>query len=75
MEAWAANELADAKKAAGYDEETCDQACKDKFDADWKADVDKFDEFVKGLKTDAGYDESTCDDACKAVFEADLLKW
>jgi hypothetical protein len=67
--------LEDAKKEAGYDEDTCDQACKDKFDADVKAESDKYDEFVKELKTTAGYDDSTCDDTCKAVFQADLLAW
>lgn len=75
LDAWAANLLSDAKKAAGYDEDTCDQACKDKFDAEQKALTDEYDAFVKELKTEAEYDDDACDDACKAIFEADLLKW
>lgn len=78
LDAYAANALKDAKTAAGYDTDNCDQACKDKFDADYKAKTDKEDEYVKTLKTLAGYDGTTdkpCDDACKAVFEADLLAW
>lgn len=35
IEKWANNLKADAKTAAGYDGDACDQACKDKFDADW----------------------------------------
>lgn len=67
--------MKDAKTTAGYDGDDCDQACKDKFDADWKAETDKYDETVKGLKEDAGYDDKECDETCKAVFEGELLKW
>ena len=67
--------MADAKKEAGYDTDDCDQACKDKFDGEQKALTDKFDEFVKELKTTAGYDDEKCDDNCKAVFEVELLEW
>jgi hypothetical protein len=45
------------------------------WDAEWKAEVDKADEVLKGFRTTAGFDEDACDDACKAVFEADLLEW
>lgn len=66
---------ADAKTAAGYDKDTCDQACKDKFDADWKAAEDKETEEVNKLKALVGYDTDACNDSCKAAYEAELLKW
>lgn len=75
LDNWAANQLADAKKEAGYDEDTCDQACKDKFDASYKVITDEADALHKELKTTAGYDADTCDDACKAVFDVELLAW
>jgi len=49
LEAWAAGILKDAKTEAGYDTDACDAACKAKFDADWKAEEDKYKAFVKEL--------------------------
>jgi len=46
------------------------------WDSEWKAEVDKADEVIKGFRETAGvFDDEACDDACKAVFEADLLEW
>merc|ERR1719409_2087216 len=76
LEKFANSLLADAKTAASYDDDTkCDQACKDKFDADWKAQEAKALEEDNKLKAIIGYNTDACNDSCKAAFESELLKF
>ena len=75
LDKWEANLLKDAKDKVGYDKDSCDQACKDKFDADWQADLDKEKVEIDKLKGIIKYDDVACDTACKAAFQAELLKW
>lgn len=68
-----ADQLADAKTAAGYDDMTEEE--KTAFDEEQAAADTARDEFVATLKTTAGYDTDACDDTCKALFEEELHKW
>jgi len=68
-----ADQLADAKTAAGYDDMTDEE--KATFDEEQAANDTARDEFVATLKTTAGYDTDACDDTCKALFEEELHKW
>lgn len=69
MDKWAANELADAKKEAGYDDLSAEDAAA--WDAEWEAEVTKYNDWIGDLKASVGYDD--LEDGQKAVFEADLL--
>ena len=66
MDSWRNNLLADAKEAAGYDDdEKCDDDCKAKFDEDQAAATAALDEYVGELKALIEYDdEEKCDTAC-----------
>jgi len=69
------SQLADAKAAAKYDTEECDDDCKAEFDKGAQAAKDKREEDWAELKALAGYETEDCDDTCKEVFEANLLAW
>lgn len=66
MENWETKLKTDAKTAAGYDGEDCDQACKDKFDSDWTAAELEAEEWLSSYKEKVKFDDM--EDAAKAVF-------
>lgn len=72
MDDFAANRLADAKEADGYDDKTDEE--KEAWDAIYAAEVAERDEWKAELKELAGYDDETCDVTCKAVIETKMLE-